>query len=119
MRERLTQLVKQAHADYLYRDDDKVDIYGFIADRLIEAGTILPPVKVGQTVWCIVNGRYKYNILSGIVDEILISKCYRDNVIIDFEDWRGRRGVSFIDFGKTVFLTREVAEAALKAREKE
>lgn len=52
MRERLTELVKQAHSEYLFNKGD-VGVYEFIADRLIDAGVILPPVRTGQTVWYI------------------------------------------------------------------
>lgn len=104
MRERLTQLVKQAHDDYLFRDDDKVDIYGFIADRLIEAGTILPPVWVGQTVYQTDDTRVYELKVNGVCDII-----YDTDEIAFSQDIIGRR----------IFLTREAAEEALKAREKE
>lgn len=104
MREQLTQLIKQAHTDFLYRDDDTVSIYEFIADRLIEAGVILPPVKVGQRVYQTDDTRVYELTVTGICDIIYDTDAiaFSDDVI-----------------GKRIFLTREAAEEALKAREKQ
>lgn len=104
MREQLTQLIKQAHADYFYRDDGTVDIYEFVADRLIEAGTIMPPVKVGQTVYQTDGVRIYELKVNGVCDII-----YDTDAIAFSQDVIGCR----------IFLTREAAEAALKARENE
>ena len=127
MREQLTQLIKQAHTDFLHRDDDTISIYEFIADRLIENGVILPLVRVGQTVWFIDGGyvksgrkkTYEEYVNEGIVDNMVIGDkgtpqievCTALNewIMHDLED----------DFGKYLFTTREAAEAALKARENE
>lgn len=101
MREKLIQLIKQAHMDYWLSDDCTDGIYEFIADRLIENGTILPPVKVGQTVW--------FAMCNGVIDD------YVNQFLMDI----GTYPYSFDEIGKYVFLTREAAEAALKAREKQ
>lgn len=102
MREQLTQLIKQAHTDYLLNDDCAVSIYEFIADRLIENGAILPPVKVGQTVYQTDGTRIYELIVNGVCDII-----YDADAIAFSGDVIGER----------IFLTREAAEAALKARE--
>lgn len=74
---------------------------------------MLPPVKVGDTAHFVINGQiYEATICilqwykhpSGVIDEI------RGNVV------GGSVSASFSDFGKTVFLTREEAEAALAER---
>ena len=98
MRERLIQLIKQAHTDYLLNDDYAVSIYEFIADRLIENGVIVPPVREGQTVW--------FARGNGVVDD------YVNQFLMDI----GTYPYSFDEIGKYVFLTREAAETALKAR---
>lgn len=109
MRERLIQLIKQAHTDYLLNDDHTDGIYEFIADRLIENGTILPLVKVGQTVYRVgdpIKKIYEW--------DVVCIEVYGDETeYVDDSDNR----FTADDIGKTVFLTREAAEAALKARE--
>ena len=115
MREQLTQLIKQAHTDFLYRDDDTVSIYEFIADRLIEDGVILPQVKVGQTVWAIEKYRGKpIAIIEGKAQMVGVTSRSVKVLLRNHKDFNK----TFV-FGKTVFLTREAAEAALKAREKQ
>lgn len=108
MRERLIQLIKQAHTDYLLNDDYAVSIYEFIADRLIENGAILPPVKVGQTVHIL--PKHDKVIILTAVEWILQD---RDEIVYSTGDYE----FDNTDIGKTVFFTYAEAEAALKARE--
>lgn len=111
MREQLIQLIKQAHTDFLYRDDDTVSIYEFIADRLIEAGVILPPIRVGQTAW--IPSEYYDKAFPITIERMDV---YEEEIIMYSDggsEWYEE------DIGKTVFLTREAAEAALEAREKQ
>lgn len=78
---------------------------------------ILPPVKVGDTVFCIVNDKiidatvafllWENHELYGIKTEIR-AKCGNSSISARFED-----------FGKTMFLTCEEAKETLKATEKE
>ena len=116
MREQLIQLIKQAHTDYLLNDDYEVSIYEFIADRLIENGAILPPCKVGQTVWSIVE-RFNH-VLEGKIYEYTVRSDGMAYIRFTLHGYF--TGVAMDDaIGKTVFLTREAAKAALKAREKQ
>lgn len=108
MRERLIQLIKQAHTDYLLNDDYAVSIYEFIADRLIKNGAILPFVKVGQTVHIL--PKHDKVIILTAVEWILQD---RDEIVYYTGDYEFYN----TDIGKTVFTTREAAEAAFKARE--
>ena len=71
---------------------------------------ILPPVKIGDTAYFIINRQiYEaeicilqwYNSPRGVIDEI------RGDVV------GGSVSASFSDWGKAVFLTREEAEAAI------
>lgn len=94
-----------------------------IADFLIENGVILPLVKVGGTVY--ING--KPAEVSFISIESDISFCIQVDCF-----WKDCKDCCFVDsnicnngyfeftasdIGKTVFLTREEAEKALKERD--
>ena len=72
---------------------------------------VVPPCNIGDTAFFVINGTIyeaKISVLQwykhscGTVDEI------RGDIV------GGSVGASFSEFGKTVFLTREEAEAALK-----
>lgn len=119
MRERLIQLIKQAHTDYLLNDDYTDSVYEFIADRLIEAGVILPPVKVGQTVWYIEGGYYNSSRKRPREKEVTEINLKRQSGKTEWGFIADGTRYRFKSIGKTVFLTREDAEAALKAREKQ
>lgn len=97
MRERLKQLLQEAEGQAAYYDGD--DAYGVAVDYLLDNGVIVPPVRVGQTVW--------FAMFNGVVDD------YVNQFLMDI----GTYLYSFDEIGKTVFLTREAAEEALKARE--
>lgn len=88
-----------------YTEDDVANL----ADYLLDNGVIVPPVKVGQTVWWCsrFNGIFKYTIARIVVSDGKM--CYYDNYNSVWHD---------SDIGKHLFLTREAAEEALKAREK-
>ena len=105
-----------------------------IADHLLSNGVIVPPCKGGDTVYCISKNR----IEEASVGEITIStglqisiyfECDYDCLGCPFSSWgqdysgeyscRGEYGTKEVtceDFGKTVFLTKEEAEAKLKER---
>ena len=80
------------------------------ADYLLANGVIVPPCKVGDTVWF---DTYKKNatvcigIQPHMIDRVDISfVCDTKNLIeTKIPDW---------SIGKTAFLTKEEAEAALK-----
>lgn len=118
MREQLIQLIKQVHTDYLLNDDYTDSVYWFIADRLIEAGVILPPVKVGQTVWYI-GGAITLQVHPAKITGIHYNGktfVYRVEAhgYLRFESALGSD-----DDNEEIYTTREGAEAALKARENE
>ena len=78
-----------------------------IADHLFANGVIVPPVKVGQTVYGIIKGK----IVERKIEKIEISEA---GAFFAW-NWRGM-GYEWIcekDIGKTVFLTREQAEKEL------
>ena len=83
-----------------YTEDDVANL----ADHLLDNGVIVPPVMVGQTVYQTDGTRiYELTVNGGSV-------LVYDTDSIAFSDEA---------IGKSIFLTREAAEAALKAREKQ
>ena len=79
-----------------------------IADYLLENGVIMPPVKVGDTVYIFERGSYIIPICGQGKPhwEIKIEKC-------SFKYWL----LDNHKFGVNMFFTREEAEKALKERE--
>ena len=120
MRDRLIELLKQKACHYVLCDNEcggckNVEMYDdsieSIADHLLANGVIVPPVKVGQTVYRTKGNFYGEEIYEGIVDQIVIH-------------YGGRKALFYVyghplhftadNLGVDVFLTREEAEKALK-----
>ena len=82
---------------------------GLMADYLIDNGVIVPPCKVGDTVYI----PYLSTVIEKKVCSIVVQKPF-------FTVYCGGTSLRFSkeDFGKTVFLTREEAEKALEERSK-
>lgn len=112
-RERLIQLLQEAEGQAAYYDGD--DAYGEAADYLLDNGVIVPLVTVGQTVWAIEFYRGKPIAIHG--DMVQMVGFTSRSVKIALRNHHSF-GKTFV-LGKTVFLTREEAEEALKARENE
>lgn len=110
MRDRLIKLLQSVPTDYEGHRG-----VGTIADYLLANGVIAPPCKVGDTVYSIDNG-ISSQFFVGEVYEILVRK----NIIVFRYTRKGYYSGGSIkeDFGKTVFLTREEAEAKLKGEVK-
>lgn len=120
-RERLIELLKNAkkyatstmaHLNI----DEAIDIsYDDLqADYLFENGVIVPPVTIGQTVYEIQQDRtlqkwYVYGIIKYDGQE-WAAKAKNNKNKWNYID----RTFAFRLFGKTVFLTKEAAEKALK-----
>ena len=113
MREKLIDLIVEADISLFGTDKSYAEVY---ADHLIENGVILPPCKVGDTV---------YDICTIFDESTLKSKTIIKPRIIDFVS-----SVAFLieskglvlsekDFGKTVFLTKEEAQKVLEGRRKQ
>ena len=123
-RERLIDLIKKAEKqellDFFTADlDEAIDMSGgtqfngtveYLADYLIEHGIIVPPCKVGDTVYYITGIGHNLvkpaKVKEIIIDENGIKDLYMQGDGHNFEN-------SFDIF----FLTREEAEKALKERE--
>lgn len=146
-REKLIELLKSPHkAEQLrqmgvdigaYQDDC---IEAMIADFLLANGVIVPPCKVGQTVYvistkhpcyacfaraefchrdCRFDDKTKPAVKKATVFAIsFFGRC--DEIHVEIEGGENLHKYSstyyFMDYGKTVFLTREEAEKALAER---
>lgn len=135
-REQLIDLIKKAEKqellDFFTADlDEAIDMSGgtqfngsveYLAAYLIEHGVIVTPCKVGDTVYVLTSdsitgfekSRVKRMLLKNLQDGMTIKII----ILCVCDDWGGAvREFYPEDFGKTVFLTREEAEQALKERE--
>lgn len=79
-----------------------------LADYFLKNGVIAPPCKVGDKVWLINNPR-EYEVLNFH----FTGKTLWATLIL-LEEPTIVREMNTLHFGKTVFLTKEEAEAALK-----
>ena len=79
----------------------------YLADYLLEHGVIVPPCKVGDRV-------YRPSDCLGVVQFVIISFNIYESEMLFTDD--SENIIYLSDIGKTVFLTREEAERALKER---
>ena len=121
-RERLTVLIEECAAIHESGfDPDKRISAGALARYLLSNGVILPPVTVGQTVYFMPYDE----ICEAKVIFIEINLFTNPQIWISLEYYSPMFGTyeykSRVDLmlGKTVFLTREEAEAELEKRRKE
>lgn len=111
MKERLTKLIKEAQERYIYAEER--------AQYLIDNGFIVPPCKVGDTLYVISQMKDK-RILPFINEYEVTSISIKKKSIVIYHEIDGYIKIfRQNDFGKTVFLTREEAERALKGGEQE
>lgn len=89
-----------------------------LADYLLANGVIVPPVILGQTVYTI-QGQRKYPKEWTVVGIWKSEECCRFHALC-YIDGKLEASSSFEDYmiGKTVYLTKEEAEEALKERNK-
>lgn len=88
-----------------------------VAGYLLANGVIVPPCKIGDTVWVanLTSRKIFKNKAHGIY--IAGSSKYENNVRVEYTNQFGEksyRKFTWAQFGKTVFLTREEAEAKLR-----
>lgn len=106
MRERLVELIKKG----IDKHESTIENYvhpewEFIADYLLDKGVVVPTIAIDDTVYRIGQDDKVYEW------QIAYIHAYKDeNVYIDDSD----NYIFESDIGKTVFLTREEAERALK-----
>ena len=84
-----------------------------LADHLLANGVIVPPCKVGDTVYRLAHNVDKTEWKVADFWEVIKIEIYEDEIgIIDDSD----NYFSNEDIGKTVFLTKEEAKAELEKR---
>lgn len=100
-----------------YDKEERCDMQARKADYLLANGVIVPPCKVGDTVWYIEGCYYRKNNLKA--KPITVTEISKKEVKGKLQ-WaiiaNGTR-YKFTSIGKTVFLTREAAEKALAERQ--
>lgn len=112
MRDRLIELQSKAWIEW-QRSTTDVDFAEYCAAHLIAEGVIVPPVKVGDKAFFIVNGkiyratvrylRWEHHKSRGVFAEMAADINPLSSVIASFDD-----------IGYTVFLTKAGAQAALQ-----
>ena len=117
-RDRLIEIVKKAlikfenlRNDFLdEKIDDIDDIQNVLADYLLANGVIVPPCKVGDKLYPIVDMSHTAckSFVSDFPITVLPYQIYYLNLM------GGVSAIPFENFGKTVFLTKEEAEKKLK-----
>ena len=118
--EETVRIVKENH-HYNSATDKAVSISEILADYLLESGVIVPPVKISDTVYtnCSMQGWYLRSKDRPYKAKVVYmgingTKNYM-NVV--YEKGEYMLSFDFDKIGKTVFLTREEAEKALKERD--
>ena len=121
MRDGLIELIKKADDEYMdicdRCDKDGYKSYPqyeeFIADRILANGVIVPPCKVGDTVWFELYGQIESAIIYHCTYELTRKGCLLSGAYA--KDTRGiELSFNANSIWKAVFLTREEAEQALK-----
>ena len=121
-RERLTALLMASAGDFISKNGALN--CSKLADYLLEHGVIVLPCKVGDTVYsyCETFGV----ILPYFVESVIICYYDKNEIVYQYEanchnseedELLDDMDFEIDDIGKTVFLTREEAERALKERE--
>lgn len=123
MRDRLVELMKTANVYDGYdcllceKPNDYCEYCWAekLADHLIESGVIVPPCKVGDTVYyldgsIIVKSKVHCFSFGGRYGD------YKGGQIHIYDSDKDNITVKLDDFGKTVFLTKEEAEQKLKEK---
>ena len=98
----------------------------YLADRLIENGVILPPCKIGATVYEVIKSRkgdYSHiNTATCVGFRVINAPKKRGHVrlsyiIIHYDITNSTRHIAFKRIGETIFFTKQEAEAVLQKGE--
>lgn len=120
-RDKLIKLITKAHIEWLQKEYDhetNKSVAEYLADYLLANGVIVPPCKVGQTVYKVVNDKrvkkpYECEVVGFWYSED--ENCNNVHLVRYVNGaFDCSFSVPFADFGKTVFLTKEEAEEKLK-----
>lgn len=107
-RERLIELQRKAFREWKNSTIDTFPLE-FITDYLLANGVIVPPCKVGDKLYIITS------VSQEIVESVVIGAWLADGV---FSLLTIHGTVMSDNLGKTIFLTKEEAEQALKESQK-
>lgn len=118
-RDRLIELIEQGVNETPCKDNENIDCTGInckscaigrIADHLLANGVIVPPCKVGDTVYRLARNEDGNEWTIADFWEVVKFEVYDDElwVIDDSDNYFTEK-----DIGKTVFLAREEAEKSL------
>lgn len=122
MRDRLIELIKASHLEWLRKEyDHETDknICEYLADHLLAKGVIVPPCKVGTTLYFLYDRPYadKPDLTPRIYET---DEWYFDldekGISIKPRWVHGYKRNYHYYLGESVFLTREQAEKALAER---
>jgi hypothetical protein len=112
MRDRLVELLRVPIYPKAGADPAEV-----VADYLLDNGVIVPPCKVGDTVY-VVNGSAGKVFRNTVIGMTILNGSKNPNSIkVEYRNKCGeisRRDFRWAQFGKQVFLSRKEAEQALK-----
>ena len=124
-RERLIEILKLGSCPSPYLCDENCKYANLercyeerTADLLLEHGVVLLPCKVGDRLYE-VTGRKTVSVYKVRAIRVELFGLFIEWDIVEGFVWQSLSGINADDIGKTVFLTREEAEQALKEREKE
>ena len=118
-KERLVELIHQVAKDVIKIPTD--NFIEYLADYLIANGVIVPPVKIGDKVYIAMHDKRTKKPLECNVIGFWYTN-HEDYCTIHLSRYVDGKfdstfSVKFEDIGKTVFLSREEAEAKLKESE--
>lgn len=118
MRDRLIEIIGDLPFSAEYDGYNSFEWAEHFADHLLTNGVVVFPVSIGQTI-------FRMNIYNDAYREATVVAIYyaedkkyhpKPHILVHHGNERGRLRINFSDFGKTVFLTKEEAEKALKER---
>jgi hypothetical protein len=118
MRDRLKRLIDDLGIDIILTEGEKQHI----ADYLINSGVIVPPCKVGTTLYFLYNSPYadKPDLTPRIYKTTnWYFEVDKTGIVINTSDIHSFNKEYDYHLGKTVFLTQEEAEKALERSENE
>lgn len=122
-RERLIEILKLGPCPSPYLCDENCKYANLercyeerTADLLLEHGVIVLPCKVGDRLYE-VTGRKTVSVYKVRTIRVELFSLFIEWDIVEGFAWQSLSDINAGEIGKTVFLTREEAERALKERE--
>ena len=119
-RERLIEILKLGSCPSPYLCDENCKYANLercyeerTADLLLEHGVVLMPCKVGDRLYE-VTGRKTVSVYKVKAIRVELFSLFIEWDIVEGIVWQSLSGINADEIGKTVFLTREEAERALK-----